>query len=574
MKSPNVAEVLVTTLQQAGARHCYGIVGDTLNPFTDALRRSDIRWIHMRHEEAGAMAAGAEALLSDRLTLCAGTCGPGSLHFVNGIFEAHRNRAPVVLIATQVATQQMGMDFPQEVDLKPIYETCSVFCQYIHHPDQARRLAAMAAQAALNERGVAVLIVPGDLLTRPVQSTLDYRPHHPAPVMQPSDAELDRLAEYLNASQNITLYCGAGCEDARDEILALAECLQAPVAHSARAKDFVEPDNPFNVGMTGMLGIESGHKAVMHCDTLLLLGTDFAFTQFYPEKAVILQVDHDARRLGRRHPIHFGALGQVKATLQALLPRLQKRPQGGQFLLHAQMTHRQASYKWSQRERPGHQGLIHPPHLARMIDLHAAEDAIIVADGGSPMVWMLRHVRALRGRRTLSSMLHGTMANALPSSLGAKVAFPDRQVISFCGDGGLSMLLGELLTCIQEDIAVKAVVFNNSSLGFVEMEQKVEGLLPTYTDLRNPDFAAVARVIGLGAWRVDHGDQLESAILKWLAHPGPALLDVVVNRDELVMPPVVTASEVMHTALYGAKALLAARDEEVFGLLTHNLGRG
>ena len=569
MAKKKVADIIIETLQAAGVQRCYGIVGDTLNHITDAIRRSEIAWVHMRHEEAGAMAAGGEALITGRLTACAGTCGPGSLHFVNGLFEAHRNRAPVVLIATQVATTEMGMDFPQEVDLKPIYDTCSHFCAYVHTPAQARRVTALAAQAALNRRGVAVIIVPGDISSAEVDDGLAFRPHHPQPVLRPSDTELDAIAAILNAGKRVTLYCGSGCEGAEQEIVALAERIKAPVAHTSRAKDFIEPYNPYNMGMTGILGVESGFRAIDASDTLLLLGADFAWSQFYPAEAKIIQIDSEATHLGRRHPIDFGAVGHVKDTIAALLPRLQ--PREDHAFLRNSLKHRQDTLETlAKEEQPGADGLIHPQYLTHLLDLHAADDAIFTADGGSPMVWMLRHIKNNGRRRTLTSLVHGTMANAMPEALGIKKALPARQVISLSGDGGIAMLLGDLLTAIQEDIAIKVVVYNNGSLGFVEMEQKVEGLLDAYTDLKNPDFAKLAEAIGFHGQRVERAADLDAAIKDVLAQPGPALLDVKVNRYELVMPPRVEVGQVLHTALYSAKAVLAGRGGEVEELIRTN----
>ena len=569
MARKKVADIIVETLQDAGVKRCYGIVGDTLNHVTDAIRRSGIEWIHMRHEEAGAMAAGADALLGGGLAACAGACGPGSLHFVNGLFEAHRNRAPVVLIATQVATTQLGMDFPQEVDLKAVYETCSHFCQPIHTPAQARRVVALAAQTALNKRGAAVVIVPGDMAAMEVDEGLPFRPHHPQPLLRPSDAELDAIAERLNASKRIVLYCGSGCEGAGSEVVALADKLQAPVAHTSRAKDFIEPDNPYNMGMTGILGVESGFHAIDACDTLLLLGTDFAWSQFYPDEATLIQVDSDASHLGRRHPVDLGVAGDVKATIAALLPRLQPREDNA-FLRNCRERREKTLQQLAAQEHPGKDGLIHPQYLTHLIDVHAAEDAAFTADGGSPMVWLLRHVRSNGRRRTLTSLVHGTMANAMPSALGIQKAFPGRQVIALCGDGGLAMLLGDLLTAIQEKLPIKVVVYDNGSLGFVEMEQKVDGLLDSYTDLLNPDFARVAEAIGFHARRVEQAGELEDAVRDLLAQPGPALLDVKVNRYELVMPPKVEPGQVLHTALYSAKAVLAGRGKDVEELLRSN----
>ena len=569
MSKKKVADIIIETLQAAGVQRCYGIVGDTLNHITDAIRRSDIEWVHMRHEEAGAMAAGGEALITGRLTACAGTCGPGSLHFINGLFEAHRNRAPVVLIATQVATSEMGMDFPQEVDLKPIYDTCSHFCAYIHSPAQARRVTALAAQAALNKRGAAVIIVPGDISQMEVEDGLAFRPHQPQPVLRPSDAELDEIAAVINAGKRVTLYCGSGCEGAEQEIVALAEKIKALVAHTSRAKDFIEPYNPYNMGMTGILGVESGFRALDACDTLLLLGADFAWSQFYPNEAKLIQIDSDATHLGRRHPVDIGVVGHIKDTIDALLPRLHPREEHA--FLRNSLKHREATLKQiAEEEHAGSDGLIHPQYLTKLIDKHADDDAIFTADGGSPMVWLLRHITSNGKRRTLTSLVHGTMANAMPEALGIKKALPGRQVISLSGDGGISMLLGDLLTAVQENIPIKVIVYNNSSLGFVEMEQKVEGLLDAFTELKNPDFAKLAEAIGFYGRRVDDASTLEEAVRDVLSQPGPALLDIKVNRYELVMPPKVEVGQVLHTALYSAKAIIAGRGMEVEELVRTN----
>jgi pyruvate dehydrogenase (quinone) len=569
MSKQKVADIIVTTLQAAGVKRCYGVVGDTLNHVTDAIRRSDIAWVHMRHEEAGALAAGAEAFMTGQLTVCAGSCGPGSLHFINGIFESHRNRAPVVLIASQVNSNELGIDFPQEVDFAPIYRTCSVFCESIINPGEAKRLTTLAAQAALTKRGVAVLIVPGDISAIEVDVGPAYSVHVPAPVIRPSDPELDRIAAILNEGGDIAVYAGAGCQGAHAQVVKLCESLRAPMAHTSRAKDFLEHDNPYNVGMTGVFGSKAGYSAVSECDTLVLLGCDFAWRQFYPKKARVIQIDLDATHLGRRHPVDVGVVGDIGATLDALLPRLTPLTSTKYLERHQKMRGEMMS-ELEHQERAGKDGLIHPQQLTRVIDRYAAEDALFTADGGSPMVWLLRHVRSNGIRRTLVSLLHGTMANAMPQALGLKKAFPDRQVISLSGDGGIAMLLGDLLTAIQENIAVKVVVYNNGTLGFVELEMKVEGLLDSFTDLQNPNFAELARVIGFESWRVERNEDLEAAVIAFLAHPGPALLDVKVNRMELVMPPEVEFAQVAGTALYAAKAVLAGRTRDVVDLVESN----
>jgi len=570
MAKRKVADIIVDTLAAAGVKRCYGVVGDTLNHVTDAIRRSEIAWVHMRHEEAGAFAAGAEAYMTGGLTACAGSCGPGSLHFINGLFESHRNRAPVILIASQVNSDELGIDFPQEVDFLPIYQSCSVFCEQLNNPHEARRLTTLAAQAALTKRGVAVLVVPGDISAIEVEEGPAYRVHAPKPVVRPSDEELDRIAAVLNAGGDIAVYAGAGCEGARAQVVRLCERLKAPMAHTSRAKDFVEAENPFNVGMTGIFGAKAGHHAVTQCDTLVLLGCDFAWRQFYPKKAKVIQIDMDPTHLGRRHPVDIGVVGDIGATLDALLPRLE--PREDRAFLDARLADHEAVLKdRAHQERAGKNGLIHPQQLTRLIDRYADDDAMFTADGGSPMVWCLRHTRATGARRTLVSLLHGTMANAMPQALGLKKAFPERQVISLSGDGGLAMLLGDLLTAVQEKIPIKVVVYDNGSLGFVELEMKVEGLLNAYTDLENPDFAKLAEVIGFAAWRVERNEDLEAAVMAFLAHPGPALLDVKVNRVELVMPPEVSAAQVLGTALYSAKAILAGRAGDVADLVESNL---
>ena len=564
-----VAEIVVETLQAAGVRHCYGIVGDTLNHVTDAIHRSQIQWVHVRHEETGAFAAGADALVSGTLAACAGSCGPGSLHFINGVFESNRNRAPVVLIASQVATAQLGTEFPQEVDFVSIYRGCSVFCEQVHSAAQAGRIVAMACQAAITRRGVAVVVLPADISQAEVEDVPAIATHAVAPVLRPSDAELQRMAALLGAGRRIAIYAGSGCADAHDEVVALARKLQAPVAHTSRAKDFIEYDNPCNVGMTGIFGIESGYRALMDCDTLLLLGADFAWGQYYPDNATILQVDQDGSHLGRRHPIHFGAVGDVKPTLQALLPLLQARGDSG-FLDECRKRHDEAMRKREREETPGEGDLIRPQYLTALIDRHADADALFTADGGSPMVWSLRHLRANGRRRLLLSLLHGTMANAMPQALGLKKAFPRRQVIALAGDGGISMLLGDLLTAVQEKLPIKVVVYNNGSLNFVELEQKVEGLLDNYTNLVNPDFGKVAEAMGWRGWTVARAADLEGAVRAFLAEPGPALLDVHTTPRELVMPPEVEFSQVAGTALYAAKAVLAGRGGDVKDLLVDN----
>lgn len=570
--SRTVAEIIVDTLSKAGAKRCWGIVGDTINHFTDAVRRSDLRWVHVRHEEAGAFAAGGEAYMTGELALCAGTCGPGSLHFVNGIFKSHRNGAPVVLIASDVARTEVGLHFPQEVDQRKIYEQTSVFCEYVSHPDQARRITALAAQAALTKGGVAVIIVNGDMFTETSEDALDWAVHRPNPVLRPSDAELDQLAEALNGAKTVTIYAGIGARHAHDQVVALAGALAAPVVHTSRSKEFIEPDNPFNVGMTGILGNRAGADAIDRADLLLCLGTNFAWTQYYPEAKRIIQIDSDPTHIGRRAPVHMGLVGDVGDTITALLPRLAARTDRDHLDKGLAQWARDLDAYRAEAKEPD-PSLIHPQMVTQTLDRLAPADAIFTADGGSPMCWLLRHLTANGQRRFLTSLMHGTMANAYPQAMGMAAAYPDRQVIAMCGDGGMTMLMGDLLTLVQEKLPVKLLIFNNGSLGFVEMEQRVEGLLDSYTDLHNPDFSALAKACGIAGWRVDNANDLQGAMQDWLSADGPALLDVKVNRMELVMPPHVKASQVASTAMFGVKAVLDGRTKEVVSLLRDNFLR-
>lgn len=568
--SKKVAEILVEVLEQAGVKRCYGIVGDTLNLFAENLERSSIKWVHVRHEEAGAFAAGAEAQLTNNLTACAGSCGPGSLHFINGAYEANRNRAPVILIASQIMMSDMGFESIQEVDFKAVYKDCSVFCDMILTPEQARKKAVMACQTALAKRGVAVLIVPVDISHSEVHEDFPYRVHHSKPVVVPNDEEIEAIAKILNAGGKVTIYAGSGCEDALEEIKVVADMLRAPVAQTSRAKSFLEHDNPYNVGMTGLLGSEAGYNAILDCDTLLLLGADFAWRQFYPDKAKIVQIDIDPTHLGRRHHITYGAVGDIKPTLRALMSRLEQKGDAS-FQQDYVERYAKAMASWKNHLVPGHDDSIPGSYLTSVIDRYADEDALISGDDGTPIVWAVRHITANGKRRIFGSLLHGTMATALPNAMGLKKAAPDRQVIAMCGDGGLSMLFGELLTVIQEDIPIKIVVFDNNKLGFVEIEQKAEGMLDTFTRLKNPDFGKVAQAIGLWGKTVSKATEIEAAVPEWLAQPGPALLNVLVSPLELVKPPFTELKPVIGMALYTTRAILHGRGADVLELVRENI---
>jgi pyruvate dehydrogenase (quinone) len=567
--SKNVAQVIVETLHAAGVMRCYGIVGDTVNHFAHAIDESLIDWIQVRHEEAGAFAAGAEAQMTGELVACAGSCGPGSLHFINGLYEANRNRAPVVLIASQIARADLGFESIQEVDFKDVLRDCSVFCEMILTPDQAQRKTVAACQAALSKRGVAVLIVPVDISASTFHAPLSYRVHVPDSVIRPSDAQLDEIADLLNASSAITIYAGAGSQGAHDEIVATAARLQAPMAHTSRGKDFVEYDNPYNVGMTGIIGGVGGYQAVLGCDVLLLLGTDFAWPQFYPGKAKIIQIDDNPTHLGRRHPVTIGALGDVRATLEVLLPRLKQHEDPTFLQVHVE-RHRKECEK-AAAEKPKRDGMITGTYLAKLINRLAAPDTLFTADDGTATVWMLRHIDTGGKRRTFASLLHGTMAAGLSAAIGLQASHPGRQVVALCGDGGFTMLMGDLLTLVQEELPIKVVVFDNGKLGFVEIEQKAEGMRPLYTGLKNPDFGAVAKAVGIWGHRVGKVTELEDAVRLWLAQPGAALLHVDVAPMQLVTPPFIAPEAALGMALYTARAVLHGHGGEVVEMIRENL---
>lgn len=568
MSSKRVGDIIVETLENAGVRHCYGIVGDTLNYITDAVYRSKIEWVHTRHEEAAAFAAGGEAYVSGELSACAGSCGPGSLHLINGLYESNRNRAPVVAIASQLGTKFLGTEWPQEVDFRALYSHCSVYCEQILNPEEAQRITVQACQAALSKRGVAVIILPVDISQQTISHPTHYTVHHVKPVLRPSDEDLKNIAKVLNKNSKVAIYVGSGVKGAHDEVVALAAKLKAPIGHASKAKDFIEYDNPYNMGMNGMLGGKPGFEMVERCDTLLLLGTDFAYQQFYPNKATIIQVDEDETHLGRRHPVDIGVVGDVKDTVSELLNYIDEKKD--RSFLDSCLKVKSDAEAAEKKETSFSKSIIHPQYLVGLINQYATEDAIATGDCGSPMVWLLRHFKTNGKRRTLASLTHGTMANALSQAIGLKKAYKDRQVISLSGDGGLAMLLGELLTVVQEKLDLKIVVFNNSSLNFVELEQKVEGLVDHYTDLKNPNFAQVAEAIGIKGWKVDKPEELEDAVKAFLDYEGAALLDVKTSGYELVMPPKVTAGEVSGMALYGTRAILQGRVKEVKDLLVHN----
>ena len=576
MNIRNVADVLVETLAQAGVQRIHGLVGDSLNGITESLRRrKDMQWIHYRHEETAAFGAGAEAQLTGKLAVCAGSCGPGNLHLINGLFDAHRSRTPVLAIAAHIPSAEIGSGYFQETHPQNLFQECSHYCELISSASQIHHAAATAVRAAVGQRGVAVLVIPGDVAlaeaSGPVVGGAGLLPA--APKLTPPDAALDQLAALLGSGRKVTLFCGRGCAGAHDAVIRLAEALKAPVVHALGGKEHVEWDNPYDVGMTGLIGFSSGYEAMMSCDTLLLLGTDFPYRQFFPDDAKICQIDLRAENLGRRCRLDLGLVGDVGATIEALLPRLKAASDG---------SHLKSSLERYQKAREGLNDLasgkagskpIHPQYVAKVVSDLASEDAVFTCDVGTPTIWAARYLQMNGKRRLLGSFVHGSMANAMPQAIGAQTAFPNRQVVSLSGDGGFSMLMGDLLTLVQHQLPVKIVVFNNSTLGFVELEMKAAGFLPTGVTLDNPDFSALARAAGIYGVRVEDPGELEQAVRAAFAHQGPALVDVVTNRQELAMPPKIQLEQMKGFSLWALRTVMNGRGDELIDLARSNLRR-
>jgi pyruvate dehydrogenase (quinone) len=522
MYKKTVAELFVETLALAGVERVYGVAGDSLNGITDAIRRrDDIRWVPVRHEETAAFAAGAEAHLTGQLAVCAGSRGPGNLHLIKGLYDAHRSRVPVLALAAHIPSRELGSGYFQETHPEQLFRECSHYCELVSHPEQMPRILEIAVQTAVARRGVSVVVLPGDIALQPAPvSQPRLRFAMPTPRVRPSDDALDRLAEVLNGARKITILGGAGCAGAHAELMEVAGKLRAPIVHAMRGKEFIEYDNPFDVGMTGLLGFASGYYAMMTCDTLLMLGADFPYQQFYPEYATIVQIDLRGEQIGRRTRVDLGLVGDVKTTLAALSPRL---------IQNSHNRHLKDALQVYQRARQGLDDLatgqlghkpIHPQYVARVLDAVAAEDAIFACDVGTPTIWAARYLKMNSRRRLLGSFTHGSIANALPQAIGAQLSHPGHQVITLSEDGGLAMLMGDLFTLRQLQVPVKLVVFNNHSLAFVELEMKAAGFLDYATDLHNPDFAKMADAAGLLGLTAETPEQVRPMLLAGDARGG------------------------------------------------------
>ncbi|ATG50327.1 ubiquinone-dependent pyruvate dehydrogenase [Brachybacterium vulturis] len=572
------AQLLVTQLRDLGVERIFGVVGDSLNPVVDAVRTTEgIEWIHVRNEEAGAFAAGAEARLTGKLAVCAGSCGPGNTHLIQGLYDAHRDGAPVLAIASHIPSATIGTSFFQETHPETLFRECSHFCELVNSGTHGATMLHIAVQTAIAKQGVSVLVLPGDVADQEVDGPLTRDLATDLGRVQPAAEPVGRLAELIDEADTVTLFTGAGVRDAREEVLSLAERVKSPIGHAFGGKEFMQYDNPFDVGMSGLLGYGACYEAMHEADLVILLGTDFPYSEFLPgpggkNPPKIVQIDAEAARLGRRVPLDLALHGDVGLTLQALMPLL-TREKSARFLHRQLKAHHKAltgavsAYtKNVERMRP-----IHPEFVAATLDDLADDDAVFTVDTGMCNVWGARYITPNGKRRLFGSWHHGSMANALPQAIGASLAFPERQVISMSGDGGLGMLLGELLTVKLHDLGTKIVVFNNSSLGMVKLEMLVEGLPDHGTDHEDVDYAAIAQGVGIGAVRITDPRTLKKQLAAALATPGPMLIDVVTDPAALSMPPKISAQQIRGFAQASTRIVLGGGVGKMLDMAAANL---
>ena len=565
MAKKRISDVLIEVLANAGIERIYGITGDSLNSVNDSLRRNGkIAFEHVRHEETAAFAAGAEASLTGKLTVCAGSSGPGNLHLINGLFDCHRNRVPVLAIASHIPQSEVGLNYFQETHPENLFKECSCFCELISNPKQMPEILFRAMNAAVGNQDVAVIVLPGDVAV--METEIDELPvwHHPRlPHIVPQREDIEEMSAHLEKGERITLFCGAGCEGAHDEVVELAKRLQAPVVHAFRGKEWVEWDNPYDVGMTGLLGYTSGYRAIEHCDTLIMLGTDFPYRPFYPENAKVIQVDRDPSALGRRVPLTQGIIGTVKDTLKELLPLVGQR-ENTEFIdtIRKEYTKfRENLDSYAAAESDG--VAIHPQYFVSRLNKLAAEDAIFTFDVGTPVIWTARHLKTNGKRRILGSYNHGSMANAMMHAIGAQNACTNRQVISLSGDGGFTMMMGEMLTLKQLNLPIKIFVFNNEELSFIAMEMKASGYLDYATDFVNPDFGKLAEAAGIKGVSIQNSSEVDEKIMEALNHNGPVIVNVRVDKQELAMPPKIAYQQAKGFSKYLINAILDGRGTEL-----------
>jgi pyruvate dehydrogenase (quinone) len=567
----NVAEQIVELLEKAGIKNIYAVTGDSLNFFNIAVKQSkSIEWIHVRHEEAGAFAATAESELSG-IGCCAGSSGPGHIHLINGVYEAHKSRTPLLVIASTLPTIEFGTDYFQETNTIKLFDDCSCYNQIITRPEQAPRMIQNAIQQAISNRDVAVIGLPGDVAEMEAVSnhfTNDF--FFNQPIVIPNANELDKAAHLINQFEKITLFCGIGAAEANTEVVELAKKLKAPVGYSFRGKMYIQPNNPYEVGMTGLLGQPSAYHAMHHADLILLIGTDFPYKDFLPTDKKIIQIDIEGHKLGRRAKVDIGLIGKAKDTLQHLLPLVRENKNSDFLNLQLEFYSKVKEHKLIYVNDKGSENLIQPEYVAHTLDRLANDAAVFTVDTGMCCVWGARYINGTGKRRMLGSFTNGSMANAMPQAMGVQKAFPEKQVIAMCGDGGISMLLGDLATINQYNLPVKIIVFNNRSLGMVKLEMEVAGLPDNETDMINPDFALIAQAMGITSKNVTEPNKVEQAIQTALSTPGPYLLSIHTNPNALAMPPKVNTKQVVGMTKSMMKLMLSGKMTEVFDTIKAN----
>lgn len=569
--SKNVAEQLVEMLVEVGVKRIYAVTGDSLNYFNDAVRKSGkIKWIHVRNEEVGAFAAAAEAEL-DGIACCAGSCGPGHVHLINGLYDAHRSHVPVIAIASTIPTNEFGMEFFQETNTIKLFDDCSYYNQVATTAEQVPRMFQTALQHAIHKKGVSVFGLPGDIAQLPaVESVTSMQLFKNNPVIRPSDEELNTLSTLLNSEKKVMLYCGIGAADAHDEVVELAAKLKAPVGFSFRGKMGIQHNNPYEVGMTGLLGQPSGYHSMHEADVVLLLGTDFPYFNFMPEKNKIIQIDEKPERLGRRAKLTMGLCGNIKDSIKALLPLLEDNKDEKFLKSQLEFYEKVKSQQQTYIDDRGTENKIQPEFVTDVINRLAAQDAIFTVDTGMCCVWGARFIQSTGKRKMLGSFNHGSMANAMPMAIGAALSHPERQIIALCGDGGLSMLLGDLATIKQYNLPIKLIVFNNRALGMVKLEMEVDGLPDNETDMINPEFALVAQAMGFKGITVSKPEEVEQAIASAFAENGPVLVNILTNPNALAMPPKVEWAQIKGMTVSMAKLMLGGKMDEVLDTIKSN----
>ncbi|ASW75476.1 pyruvate dehydrogenase [Chryseobacterium piperi] len=566
----NIAEQIVEMLENANVKRIYAVTGDSLNHLNVAVKKSNIDWIHVRHEEVGAYAAAAEAEL-DGFAVCAGSSGPGHVHLINGVYEAHRSHVPMLVIASTIPSNEMGTDYFQETNTIKLFDDCSYYNQMITRPEQVQRVVQTAIQHAISKKGVAVIGLPGDVSEMDAEeATTSSQIFKTNPIVRPSDDELTHLAKLINENEKVTIYCGIGAEKANPEVVGLSRLLKAPVGYSFRGKMAIQPNNPNEIGLTGLLGLPSAYHAMHDADLVILLGTDFPYQKFMPVKNKIVQIDESPERLGRRAKLELGLTGDVKETIKALLPLLKEKTNADflnqQLEFYEKVKENQLTYV----KDFGKEDAIQPEYVTYTLDQIAKKDAIFTVDTGMCCVWGARYITGTGERKMLGSFNHGSMANAMPMAIGASLAYPNRQVIAMCGDGGLSMLLGDMATIFQYKLPIKLIVFNNRTLGMVKLEMEVGGMPDNETDMINPDFALVARAMGYPGKNIHSPEDVAGAIQECLNHDGPYLLNIFTNPNALALPPKIDFDQVVGMTKSMAQLMLGGKMEEVLETVKSN----